>query len=215
MQAFLVEAFPNRIELQCEDLTGPFISGGTGDFDPARDLEIYIDGIKRDVQGSTFSRALNAYLIHLFRPINFNSVVQLVHHMPAEPFAAVGVQLSSLLVNSSIINDPGNFIFTNSLLSSLDFNVFVNGAIQASTVRGFFILADVLIETYSLFENGAAIVLPGTLVLENGALVSNDYVFNLSDIEFLVNSNIIGDPGLNVASNTVQVSTDYGFSLNQ
>lgn len=83
--------YPNRIALYCNPFIGPFVQPGPGllgNFDPTRDLEIYIDGLLTPVRTWSFDQANNRYLMFMEQQINLQGVIQVVHHMPNPPFSA-------------------------------------------------------------------------------------------------------------------------------
>lgn len=81
-------AYPNRIAWYLEDLNGPLVSVLLGSLNPARDLQIYVDGVPQTVQSSGFDVRNNRYLIFTEKTIDMTGVIQVVHHMPLAPFAA-------------------------------------------------------------------------------------------------------------------------------
>jgi hypothetical protein len=86
-------AYPNRIVLGLGNLNGPLTSVLLGAFNPSRDLQIYVDGVKQSVQSFGFDIANNRYLIFLENNIDLTGVIQVVHHMPLAPFQAGVSQL--------------------------------------------------------------------------------------------------------------------------
>ena len=82
-------SFNNRIQLVCSPFTGPFIQSGSGtlgNFNPSRDLEVYIDGVLIPVVSFVFDLANNRYLLYTESPINTQGIIQVIHHMPFPPF---------------------------------------------------------------------------------------------------------------------------------
>ena len=81
--------YPNRIQLPLGNWIGPFVQpapGTLGDFDPRRDLEVYVDGILVPVQTFSYDSINNRYLLFLEKTIDLQGVVQVIHHMPDPPF---------------------------------------------------------------------------------------------------------------------------------
>jgi hypothetical protein len=79
--------YPNRIQWMLGNYTGPFTQDGPlGDFDPRRDLEVYVDGTLVPVRSFTFDAPNNRYLLYMNQNINLQGVVQVIHHMPNPPF---------------------------------------------------------------------------------------------------------------------------------
>ena len=80
--------YPNRLQLILDDITGPFLqSGPLGQFDPRRDLEVYVDGALTPIRTFTYDYVNNRYLLYTQSPFNLQGVIQVVHHMPNPPFA--------------------------------------------------------------------------------------------------------------------------------
>ena len=83
--------FPNRIQLILDGVSGPLVQNGPlGQFDPRRDLELYIDGILTPVYTFTYDVTNNRYLLYTQNAINLQGVIQVVHHMPDPPFGFSG-----------------------------------------------------------------------------------------------------------------------------
>lgn len=79
--------YADRIQIVCDPYVGPFTQDGPlGDFDPRRDLEVYVDGQLVPVLTFTFDTSNNRYLLYMSEQINLQGVIQLVHHMPSPPF---------------------------------------------------------------------------------------------------------------------------------
>ena len=80
--------YPNRIQLQCSPLVGPFVQDGPlGAFDPRRDLLVYADGVLQTIQTFSFDAVNNRYLLYLANAINLQGVIQVIHHVPSPPFS--------------------------------------------------------------------------------------------------------------------------------
>ena len=88
MLAQINAPYPNRIQLELAPYTGPFTqSGPLGSFDPARDLQIFINGVLTSVQTSSFDGTNNRYLIYMSQAfVQPQVVVQVIHHMVNPPF---------------------------------------------------------------------------------------------------------------------------------
>ena len=87
MQAETNAPYPNRIQLLLAPFAGPFVQDGPlGAFDPRRDLEVYVDGVRQVVQTFAFDAANNRYLLYLQNAINLQGTIQIVHHVPSPPF---------------------------------------------------------------------------------------------------------------------------------
>jgi len=104
VQAYTNGVYPNRIQLVITSpFFGPFSQAGPlGAFNPARDLNIYVDGSLQTVQSWAFDTTNNRYLIYFVQVINPQGFVQIVHHVPNPPFQAI-VQGSP----TSAISVPG------------------------------------------------------------------------------------------------------------
>lgn len=97
--------YPNRIQWVLENYTGPFTQDGPyGDFDPRRDLEVYVDGVRTPIRSYIFDLFNNRYLLYTSQPINLQGVIQVVHHMPNPPF---GVLTNPPIVFTSTGDGPG------------------------------------------------------------------------------------------------------------
>jgi len=78
----------NRIQLVCAPFTGPFVQDGPlGEFDPRRDLQVYVDGVLQTIQTFSFDAVNNRYLLYLANAINLQGVIQVIHHVPSPPFS--------------------------------------------------------------------------------------------------------------------------------
>lgn len=79
--------YPNRIQWILEEYQGPLLQDGVlGNFNPTRDLEVYVDGVLTTVRTFIFDPANNRYLLYTDNPINLQGVIQIIHHMPSPPF---------------------------------------------------------------------------------------------------------------------------------
>ena len=83
------QPYPNRIQIQCNDFAGPWISDRLGLFNPIRDMRIYVDGDVLTVQAFSFDGANNRYLIYSSAPIDLAGTVQVCYHIPDPPFYSV------------------------------------------------------------------------------------------------------------------------------
>ena len=83
--------YANRIQLLLESYPGPLIQNGPlGQFDPTRDLEVYVDGDLQTVHSFTFDVENNRYLLYMETQFNLQGVIQVLHHMPNPPFMCLG-----------------------------------------------------------------------------------------------------------------------------
>jgi hypothetical protein len=79
--------YPNRIQIVLAPFVGPFVQDGPlGEFDPRRDLQVYVDGVLQPVQTFSFDETNNRYLLFMQNAINLQGVIQIVHHVPSPPF---------------------------------------------------------------------------------------------------------------------------------
>lgn len=79
--------YPNRIAIVLAPFFGPLIQDGPlGAFDPRRDLEVYVDGVKQVIQTFAYDAANNRYLLYMNQAINLQGTIQVVHHVPSPPF---------------------------------------------------------------------------------------------------------------------------------
>jgi hypothetical protein len=81
---------PNRLELYINDFNGPLVSSHLGAFDPRRDISIYSGGVVATTRSFTFDAPNNRYLIYLTEPLDYNGIVQVIHHLPSVPFHGIG-----------------------------------------------------------------------------------------------------------------------------
>ena len=96
--------FSNRVVLNCAPLHGPFASALLGQFDPRRDLQIYVDGDLLNIVSFSFDQANNRYLMFADRSFNLQGIVQVIHHMPNPPFVTV---VNPVINNPLFAQDPG------------------------------------------------------------------------------------------------------------
>lgn len=88
MYAQTNQPYPNRIQIVLTPLIGPFTQDGPlGQFDPRRDIEVWVDGVLTPVQTFTFDTQNNRYLLYMASAINLQGVIQVVHHVPDPPFS--------------------------------------------------------------------------------------------------------------------------------
>jgi hypothetical protein len=81
------QPYPNRIQLVLAPFVGPFVQDGPlGDFDPRRDLEVYVDGVREVIQTFSFDATNNRYLLFMQNTINLTGTIQIIHHVPSPPF---------------------------------------------------------------------------------------------------------------------------------
>jgi hypothetical protein len=80
--------YQNRIQLLLgSGYVGPLQSNALGAFNPARDLEVYVDGDIQKIASASFDPIYNRYLIFTAAPfVPGASVVQVVYHMPQNAF---------------------------------------------------------------------------------------------------------------------------------
>ena len=64
----------------------PPITGPLGNFDPRRDLDVYVDGNLVPVQASSFDAPNNRYLLNMGGAFNLNGTIQVVHHITSPAF---------------------------------------------------------------------------------------------------------------------------------
>jgi len=85
--------YPDRIQWILNDYLGPFVQEGPlGEFDPRRDLEVYVDGYLTPVRTFAFDVENNRYLLYMDTSINLQGVIQAIHHMPRPFFIDSGVR---------------------------------------------------------------------------------------------------------------------------
>ena len=105
VQVITNSPYPNRIQILCTPYIGPFVQAGPlGLFNPARDLDIYVDGVQQIVQTFSFDQNNNRYLIYLSGSFNLQGVVQVVHHMPSPPFTA---EVNPPIYDLTLGDEPG------------------------------------------------------------------------------------------------------------
>jgi len=98
----------NRIQLVCAPFTGPFVQDGPlGEFDPRRDLQVYVDGVLQTIQTFSFDAVNNRYLLYLANAINLQGVIQIVHHVPDPPFYSIVPAGNPLILYLSLGESPG------------------------------------------------------------------------------------------------------------
>ena len=98
--------YANRIQLVLAPFVGPFVQDGPlGAFDPRRDLEVYVDGVKQVIQTFSFDAPNNRYLLYMANAINLQGTIQVVHHVPSPPFQ---FQTNPPLFDLSLGDDPGS-----------------------------------------------------------------------------------------------------------
>jgi hypothetical protein len=89
MQVITNAPYPDRIQLVLTPILGPLAQNGPlGQFDPRRDLEVYVDGKLIPVRTFAFDANNNRYLLYMDQQINLQGVIQVVHHVPSPPFVA-------------------------------------------------------------------------------------------------------------------------------
>jgi hypothetical protein len=89
MQVITNQPYPDRIQIVLDPLIGPFVQDGPlGEFDPRRDLQVYVDGVLIPVKSFAFDATNNRYLLYMVQTINLTGVIQIVHHLPSPPFTA-------------------------------------------------------------------------------------------------------------------------------
>lgn len=90
IQAVANSRYPNRIELKLGTILGPLASNGgsppLGFFDPRRDIQLYVDGIRIPIINFSFDVPQNRYLLYTYQLFNVLGTVQIIHHMPEPPF---------------------------------------------------------------------------------------------------------------------------------
>jgi len=105
MEAITNGPYPNRLQITCAPYIGPFVQDGPlGLFNPARDLDIYVDGVLQVVQTSSFDTVNNRYLIFMAASFNLQGFIQVVHHMPSPPFTA---EVNPPLYDLTLGESPG------------------------------------------------------------------------------------------------------------
>jgi hypothetical protein len=105
MQAITNAPFPDRIQILCAPFIGPFAQDGPlGDFDPRRDLKVFVDGVQIAVRSFAFDTDNNRYLLYMDTSFNLQGVIQIVHHVPSPPFVA---QVNPPLFDLTPGDEPG------------------------------------------------------------------------------------------------------------
>lgn len=81
------QPYSNRIQIVLAPFIGPFGQNGPlGDFDPRRDLQVYVDGVLQVVQSFSYDAVNNRYLLFMQNSINLQGVIQIVYHVPSPSF---------------------------------------------------------------------------------------------------------------------------------
>jgi hypothetical protein len=122
---------------------GPLAQAGPlADFDPRRDVEIYVDGVLVPIRTTFYNSAQDSYILLMDRAINVQGVIQAVHHMPNPPFvtatstvfpsfAKVAIFVPTadeLFVEGAAMGGvPDSEIFVNGALVSTDYVITING----------------------------------------------------------------------------------------
>jgi hypothetical protein len=117
MQAITNAPYPNRIQLTCSPYVGPFVQDGSPPvpFDPARDLEFYVDGVLQPVQSSYFDAVNNRYLVYMSGTFNLQGFIQVIYHIPNPPFVdANSSMLGGFATVASYV--PSSDVVTNPLM---------------------------------------------------------------------------------------------------
>jgi hypothetical protein len=87
MQVQTNQPYTNRVQLLLTPFFGPFVQPGPlGDFDPRRDVEVYVDGVRQVVQTFSYDPVNNRYLLYMQNEINLQGTIQLVYHTVSPPF---------------------------------------------------------------------------------------------------------------------------------
>jgi hypothetical protein len=88
MQALTNQPYPNRLVITCAPFQGPFVQDGPlGEFDPRRDMTVWVDGQRIAVQTFAYDLANNRYVLYMASPFNLRGNIQVTHHMPDPPFS--------------------------------------------------------------------------------------------------------------------------------
>jgi len=86
--------YPNRLQLVLTPFLGPLAQDGPlGEFDPRRDLRVYVDGVLTPVLTFSFDAPNNRYLLYMSGAFDLQGVVQVSYHMPSPPFADAGANV--------------------------------------------------------------------------------------------------------------------------
>lgn len=81
------QPYSNRIQIVLTPFIGPFVQDGPlGDFDPRRDLQVYVDGVLQVIQSFSYDAINNRYLLFMQNSINLQGVVQIVYHVASPSF---------------------------------------------------------------------------------------------------------------------------------
>jgi hypothetical protein len=95
MYAQANQPFPNRIQLVLGSFNGPLVQlGPLGQFNPQRDLQVYVDGVRQTVQSSTYDTVNNRYLLFMASAIHLQGVIQVIYHVPSPPFVSTSTTTS-------------------------------------------------------------------------------------------------------------------------
>lgn len=78
---------PRALDLTLAPFTGPLTA--IEDFDPRKDLSLFVDGVQVRIQDFLFVSGSNLYRMFLSDPLSLGSLVQVIHHAPSQPFADV------------------------------------------------------------------------------------------------------------------------------
>ena len=80
--------YPNRLQLVLGDWIGPLIrpTSPPVEFDPTKDVEVYVDGVPLDITMASFDALNNRYLLFASKAFDLQGVIQVIHHMPSPPF---------------------------------------------------------------------------------------------------------------------------------
>ena len=101
---------PTRVELLITGGRGPLHSPAIGDFDPRRDVTLYLNGGPTPIQSFIWDAPRNRYVCYLEKPFDTRGLIQMIHHMPDPPFETIS---NPPLMNQS----PGRWPTVGELLS--------------------------------------------------------------------------------------------------